>query len=288
MNKLEEAQTKLHNLESSQTNALAKISGSKLNVILVMLTALTTYLTVSYYYSSSGIIKNNRKIIWFDRQREHPSESFAKIDEKFPAGYEIWEGKKLIERWHWKIENDPRTDQFGDFILRCVAKYSDDGNYIGYTEYQMSDYPTEQHEEFESLRKPDALVFHLSTKKGFVTLSKPTITAKWRGARYMGAEKLTDGFPHSKNQVHASMLIENQTDLDYVRKISERFKFLQKDVVTPYLAKKEFETIIDNAPQETQLAWNRFVDVMNRDCEQTQAYIENAWKNRKIEGTVSR
>ena len=63
MNKLEEAQTKLHNLESSQTNALAKISGSKLNVILVMLTALTTYLTVSYYYSSSGIIKNNRKIL---------------------------------------------------------------------------------------------------------------------------------------------------------------------------------------------------------------------------------
>jgi methylaspartate ammonia-lyase len=104
----------------------------------------------------------------------------------------------------------------------------------------------------------------------------------------LGAEKITDGFPHSKNQVHASMLIENQTDLDYVEWLSQRFKFLQKDVVTPYLAKKEFETIIDNAPQETQLAWNRFVDAMNRDCEQTQAYIENAWNNRKIEGTVSK
>lgn len=231
--------------------------------------------------------KSDRKVIWFDRQRKHPSESFAKVDEKFPAGYEIWEGSKLIERWHWKIENDPRTDQFGDFIFRCVAKYSDDGAYIGYTEYQMSDYPTEEHEKFESLRKPNALVFHLSTKRGFVTLSKPTLKAKWKGKTYQGAEKITDGFPHSKNQVHASMLIENQTDLDYVKQISKRFKFLQKDVVNAYLAKKDFEEVLENAPEETQAAWSRFVESMNQDCEQTQAYIENKWKNRKIKDTAS-
>jgi hypothetical protein len=287
MNKLEAAQTKLHNLESSQTNALAKISGTKLNVILIMLTALITYFSVIFYDSFDKQIKNNRKVIWFDRQREHPSESFAKVDEKFPAGYEIWEGKKLIERWHWKIENDPRTHQFGDFILRCVAKYSDDGAYIGYTEYQMVDYPTEQHEEFESLRKPDALVFHLSTKKGFVTLSKPTITAKWKGAKYVGAEKVSDGFPHSKNQVHASMLIENQTDLDYVEWLTERFKFLQNDVVNAYLSKKEFEQIIERAPDITQAAWGRFVESMNQDCEATQDYIKNKWNNRQIEDIVT-
>jgi hypothetical protein len=287
MNKLEAAQTKLHNLESSQTNALAKISGTKLNVILIMLTALITYFSVIFYDSFDKQIKNNRKVIWFDRQREHPSESFAKVDEKFPAGYEIWEGKKLIERWHWKIENDPRTHQFGDFILRCVAKYSDDGAYIGYTEYQMVDYPTEQHEEFESLRKPDALVFHLSTKKGFVTLSKPTITAKWKGAKYVGAEKVSDGFPHSKNQVHASMLIENQTDLDYVEWLTERFKFLQNDVVNAYLSKKEFEQIIEMAPDITQAAWGRFVESMNQDCEATQDYIKNKWNNRQIEDIVT-
>ena len=287
MNKLEAAQTKLHNLESSQTNALAKISGTKLNVILIMLTALITYFSVIFYDSSEKQIKNNRKVIWFDRQREHPSESFAKVDEKFPAGYEIWEGKKLIERWHWKIENDPRTHQFGDFILRCVAKYSDDGAYIGYTEFQMNDYPTEQHEEFESLTKPDAIVFHLSTKNGFVTLRKPTLKAKWKGKKYMGAEKVSNGFPHSKNQVHASQLIENQTDLDYVEWLTERFKFLQKDVLNAYAAKKDFEEIIENAPKETQVAWSHFVDSMNQDCEATKAYIKNKWNNRKIEDVVT-
>ena len=273
---------------SSHTNALTKISGAKLNIILVMLTAIITYFAVSFYYSSEPKDNNDRKIIWFDRQRVHPSESFAKVDEQFPAGYEIWDGKKLIERWHWKIENDPRTHQFGDFIFRCVAKYSNDGAYIGYTEYQMSDYPTEQHEEFESLQKKDAIVFHLSTKSGFVTLSKPTITAKWKGRRYMGAEKITDGFPHSKNQVHASMLIENKTDMTYVEWLAERFKFLQKDVVNAYLSKKDFEDIIENAPEATQAAWSNFVDQMNSDCEQTQAYIDNKRKNRKIEGTVSK
>ena len=231
--------------------------------------------------------KNNRKVIWFDRKREHPSKSFAQVDEKFPAGYEVWDGSKLIERWHWRIENDPRTHQFGDMILRCVAKYSDDGAYIGYTEYQMVDYPTESHEEFESLRKPDAIVFHLSTKRGFVTLSKPTLKAKWKGKTYLGAEKISDGFPHSKNEVHASMLIENQTDLDYVEWLSERFKFIQNDVVNAYLAKKDFEEIIKNAPNETQAAWSNFVKQMNHNCEATQAYIENKWRNRKIEGTAT-
>lgn len=287
MNKLEAAQTKLHNLESSQTNALAKISGTKLNVILIMLTALITYFSVIFYDSFNKQIKNNRKIIWFDRQREHPSDGFAKVDEKFPAGYEIWEGKKLIERWHWKIEDNPRTHQFGDFILRCVARYSDDGDYIGYTEFQMSDYPKESHEKFESLKIKDAIVFHLSTKKGTVTLEKPTLKAEWKGKKYLGAVKITDGFPHSKNHVHASMLINNNTDLKYVEWISERFKFLQKDVVNSYLAKKEFEEIIENAPKETQAAWSNFVDQMNRDCEQTQSYIKNKWNNGKIGDTVS-
>ena len=151
----------------------------------------------------------------------------------------------------------------------------------------MSDYPTEQHEEFESLQKKEAIVFHQSTKSGFVTLSKTTITAKWKGARDLGAEKITDGFPHSKNQVHASMLIENKTDMTYVKWLAERFKFLQKDVVNAYLAKKEFEEIIENAPKETQAAWNNFADSMNRDCEATQAYIKNKWNNRKIEDIVT-
>ena len=59
MNKLEAAQTKLHNLESSQTNALAKISGTKLNVILIMLTALITYFSVIFMTH----LRNKLKII---------------------------------------------------------------------------------------------------------------------------------------------------------------------------------------------------------------------------------
>ena len=61
MNKLEAAQTKLHNLESSQTNALAKISGTKLNVILIMLTALITYFSVIFYDSFNKQIKNSTR-----------------------------------------------------------------------------------------------------------------------------------------------------------------------------------------------------------------------------------
>jgi len=284
-----ELQKSSHYRQTDHNNRIGRLGAFKLNVILVMLTVIITYFSVIFYYSfEEQFNKNDRKVIWFDRKRMHPNEGFATVDEKFPAGYEIWEGSKLIERWHWKIENDPRTDQFGDFILRCVAKYSDDGAYIGYTEYQMSDYPTEEHEKFESLRKPDALVFHLSTKKGFVTLSKPTLTAKWKGKTYLGAEKVSDGFPHSKNHVHASMLIENQTDLDYVKWLSQRFKFLQNDVVNSYLAKKDFEEVLENAPESTQDAWINFVDQMNSDCEATQAYIENKWRNRKIGGTTNK
>ena len=278
-----------HYRETRHNNRMGRSSSSKLNIILVMLAVIITYFSVVLYHDcEEQLDKSGRKVIWFDRQRIHPSQSFAKIDEKFPAGYEIWEGEKLIERWHWKIENDPRTHQFGDFILRCVAKYSDDGSYIGYTEYQMIDYPTEEHEKFESLRNQDAIVFRVSIEKGTVTLRKPTLKAKWRDETYLGAEKVSDGFPHSKNQVHASMLIENQTDLRYVEWVSERFKFLQEDVVNPYLSKKDFNEIVQNSPEKTQAAWGRFVESMNQDCEATQTYIENQWKNRKIEDTVSK
>ena len=110
----------------------------------------------------------NRQIIWFDRKRIHSDAGFAKVDDLFPAQYEVWQGDKLIERWHWQVEHDKKTEQYGDYIFRCVANYDHESNYVGFTQYQMRDYPTgDASVESERLTVLDSIKFKLNFSKIF-------------------------------------------------------------------------------------------------------------------------
>jgi|9_EtaG_2_1085328.scaffolds.fasta_scaffold00124_25 hypothetical protein len=285
INKLEAAQTKLHNLESSQTNALAKIGGTKLNVILIMLTALITYSSVMFYDSFDKQIKNDRKIIWFDRKRIHSDAGFAKIDEKYPAQYEVWEGDKLIERWHWKVDNDDRTNQFGDYIFRCVANYDFSGKYTGFTQYQMRDYPKgDASVESERLTDTDSIKLELFNNSGKVILTGPNMSASFVMGKLKNTKKLSSGFAHSEDSLSPIDLVKNEQDFDYLVHLAKTFKFLNVAIIEPYESRTQFVKLIEDAPEESKQVWDNFVLKMETQPKETKAFIKEAWeeKNKDI------
>lgn len=88
-------------------------------------------------------------VIWFDRNRNTTGSLFTAVDEKFPAAYERWgfngyKDNELLERWHWRIEGNEATEQFGDFIHRCKAVYNSEGKYVGYEHTIMPTPPTDE------------------------------------------------------------------------------------------------------------------------------------------------
>lgn len=90
-------------------------------------------------------------VIWFDRNRNTTGSIFTAVDEKYPAAYERWgfngyKGNELLERWHWRIEGNEATEQFGDLIHRCKAVYNSEGNYVGYEHTIMPKPPTNEWE----------------------------------------------------------------------------------------------------------------------------------------------
>jgi len=185
--------------------------------------------TLSYIELLDQAQNKNRQFIWFDRKRIHPNTDFAKVDEQFPAQYEIWEGDKLIERWHWRVSHDPRTDQFGKYILRCVATYDDKENYTGFTQYIMADHPKDDI-SFNST-SPKSIVVQINTQNGELIVHNHNVRVTWLGSAFKNAEKLTNGYPHSKGSVSAVDLVENKADLDYIIHLSNFFTILKTDVV---------------------------------------------------------
>lgn len=88
-------------------------------------------------------------VIWFDRNRNTTGSVFTSVDEKFPAAYERWgyngyKDNELLERWHWHIEGNEATNQFGDLIHRCKAIYNPNGNYVGFEHTIMPTPPTDE------------------------------------------------------------------------------------------------------------------------------------------------
>jgi len=313
INKLELAQTKLHNLEAKETNTLAKttISLQKAilgGLILIFLTVISMGLfqwNVGYTLSKlvgavpkdtlSGsemyaLLKEcnehkERKIIWFDRKRIHSDAGFAKVDDQFPAQYEIWEGDKLIERWHWQVEHDDRTNQFGDYIFRCVANYDFSGQCVGFTQYQMRDYPTgDASVESERLTVTDSISLKLIYNSGEVILTGPNMSASFVMGKLKNTRKLTNGFPHSQDKLHPIDLVKNEQDFDYLLHLSKTFKFLNAAIIEPYESRTQFVKLIEDAPKKSKAAWDNFVLKMETQPKETKAFIKETWeeKNKDI------
>jgi len=184
--------------------------------------------------------KNDRQYIWFDRKRISGDAGFAQTDEKYPAQYEIWEGQKLIERWHWRVEYDKRTEQFGEYILRCVANY-EHGKYVGFNQYQMSEYPSGDHfimnDKFEGwLVDANSLTIRMNTSRGLFTMTGPDVKLTFKGNYFAYGEKIKGGFPYERGTVVPSDIIQNDNDLRYVEHVSTMFPFLVESVLEPYRA----------------------------------------------------
>jgi len=255
-----ELQKSSHYRQTDHNNRMGRLSAWKQNIILVMLAVMLTYFATNYYtfhygsYLASGdsiaslresiedLKSNVKKIVWFDRQRLAGDEVFAKVDKEFPAQYEMWVGDKLIERWHWRVENDPRTEQYGDYILRCVANYDSQNNYIGFTQHQMAGFPVDDPNK-KDLKIKDSITLSIDTTNGRLYLSNPLIKVTWESGEYQFAEKVKNGFPHSKNHVDAMDLIQSDADFEYIKHVSKMFRYLKADVIDPYESKTRFAEI---------------------------------------------
>ena len=229
--------------------------------------------------------QHNRQIIWFDRKRIHSDAGFAKVDDRFPAQYEVWHGDKLIERWHWRVEDDKRTEQFGDFIFRCVANYDFSGKCVGFTQYQMRDYPKgDASVESERLTVADSISFKLIYNSGEVVLTGPNMSASYVMGKLKNTRKLTNGFPHSEDKLHPIDLVKNEHDFDYLVHLAKTFDFLNAAIIKPYEARQEFSILLKDAPEESKQAWHNFVLKMENQPSETKAFIKSAWeeKNKDI------
>jgi len=232
--------------------------------------------------------KNDQHHIWFDRKRLHSDSGFAKIDDEFPAQYEIWEKDKLIERWHWSVEEDARTHKFGDYILRCIANYDSQNTFIGFSQYQMNDYPSGNAQIVrERATKANSLYYTIDKRDGRFSLSGPNANCVWIGGKFVFAEKRTNGFPHGRGEIEPMDLIKNDDDINYVKHISTVFKFLEKDLLEPYSARKEFAELVENAPEKSKKEWKNFVLKINEDKESTLNYTKSQHeKHNKDHATV--
>ena len=196
------------------------------------------------------------KQIWFDRKREHSSEGFQKIDDQFPAGYEVWDGEKLIERWHWKIDGEPNTDQFGEYIFKCVATYDEQGEYSGFTQTIMNHYPTDLSGElgfYKNNRKEDSLSFVLNLNENTFELVSEDMGIKWEQGKLKYSYLTNRGFKHSWS-VNGSKggktreltdIIKTLDHYKYLVHISSMFKFIDQQIIKPFDAiNPSFATIL--------------------------------------------
>ena len=189
-----------------------------------------------------------RTKLWFDRRRQHNDLKFAIVDNKFPAGYEIWEDGELIERWHWKIEGQPKTDQYGDYIFRCVSTYNKEGEYSGFKQYVMANYPDD-----EGFIMPidNALEFTLNIKKNFFKLKSYDLDMNgmeimWKDGKVVHTYLHERDFMHSKQEGtdrDLYSIIQEPEQLTYMEHLSKMFPFIQTDVLEPFKKSIRYEKI---------------------------------------------
>ena len=189
-----------------------------------------------------------RTSIWFDRKRQHKDLKFAIVDSKFPAGHEIWEDGRLIERWHWKIEGQPKTDQYGDYIFRCVSTYNSEGEYSGFKQYVMANYPDD-----------DGLIMPIDNALEYtLNISQNSFRLKSYDTQMNGMEilwrngEIIHTFLHARDFVYAKQngtdrdlysIIQEPEQLTYMEHLSKMFPFIATDVLEPFKKSIRYEKI---------------------------------------------
>ena len=185
------------------------------------------------------------KQIWFDRKREHTNEGFQSVDEKFPAGYEVWDGEKMIERWHWKIAGQPKTDQFGEYIFRCVAIYDEQGQYAGFSQTEMSHYPNDRSGDlgfYKNNKKEDSIEFTFNTSENKFELMSNDMGILWEQGELKYSYLMNSDFKHSWS-VNGSKggatreltdIIKTLEHYKYLVHISSMFRFIDKQIIKPF------------------------------------------------------
>ena len=184
--------------------------------------------------------------IWFDRKRQHSDMGFAIVDAKYPAGYEIWEDGKLVERWHWKIPGQPKTDQYSDYIFRCVSTYDLDGEYTGFKQSVISHYPNDL-----GIVTPidNSLEYTLSIKDNSFSLKSYDLDGEgmeilWRSGKLVHTHLHTRDFMHSKQEGKLRDLysiIQVKEQLIYIEHLAKMFPFLKTDILEPFKLSSRYE-----------------------------------------------
>tara|TARA_B100001540_G_scaffold9868_1_gene8657 strand:- start:2133 stop:3305 length:1173 start_codon:yes stop_codon:yes gene_type:complete len=194
---------------------------------------------------SHQIEQKTLKKIWFDRKREHTNEGFQKVDDKYPAGYEVWDGEKLIERWHWRIEGEPKTDQFGEYITRCVALYDEQDMYSGFSQTVMDHFPSENAGEtgyYKNNPKPDSIKFTFNTKESTFELVSDDMGIVWEKGKLKHTYLLSSDFKYSwsvngdKGGVTRELheIIKTLEHYKYLVHVSKMFGFIDKKIIKPF------------------------------------------------------
>ena len=183
--------------------------------------------------------ENTMKKIWFDRKREHSNEGFQKVDEQYPAGYEVWDGEKLIERWHWRIEGQPKTDQFGEYITRCVALYDEHDKYTGFTQTVMDHFPSENAGEtgyYKNNPKPDSIKFTFNANESLFELVSDGMGIVWEKGTLKHTYLLTSDFKHDFKVSTRKLtdIIRTLEHYKYLVHVSKMFGFIDKKIIKPF------------------------------------------------------
>jgi len=187
------------------------------------------------YFSES---EPSIKTVWFDRQRQHSNEGFKKVDEKYPAAFEVWQGKKLIERWHWKIDSQVKTHQFDNYILRCVALYDEADEYIGFTQTIMDHYPSENAGStgyYKANVKENSIKFTLNLKENYMRFENDNFGILWMNGKLKHTYELSSNFKHNYSTTNdPHQIIEDYLHYAYIRHLSNTFTFLNENIIEPY------------------------------------------------------
>lgn len=188
---------------------------------------------------SNQVEERTLKKIWFDRKREHSNEAFQKVDDKYPAGYEVWDGEKLIERWHWRIEGQPKTDQFGEYITRCVALYDNQNSYAGFSQTVMDHYPSENAGEsgyYKNNPKPDSIKFTFDAKQSMFELVSDNMGIRWERGKLKHTYLLTSDFKHDYKYMDRKLtdIIQTLDHYKYLVHVSKMFGFIDKKIIKPF------------------------------------------------------
>ena len=206
--------------------------------ILKGLIALMFLLIVSFAFLYFSEQKPTLRTVWFDRQREHSNEGFQRVDDKYPAAFEVWEGTKLIERWHWKIDSQVKTHQFDDYILRCVALYDEADEYVGFTQTIMDHYPSEKAGSagyYKNNPKENSIKFTLNLKENYIRFENDNFGFLIKKGKLKHTFEVSSNFKHNystTNEVH--QIVEDYLHYAYICHLSDMFPFLNKKIIEPF------------------------------------------------------